>query len=73
MKKSTCFYLAQMAVLGATGIGADDKLEILRVLMAEEDIRKLCEKSDEEKTEFKSASATSATSAENKESEVEAY
>ncbi len=68
MKKSTCFYLAQMAVLGATGIGADDKLEILRVLMAEEDIRKLCEGNEEKKT-----SATTATSAENKESEVEAY
>lgn len=69
MKKSTCFYLAQMAVLGAGGIGADDKLEILRVLMAEEDIRKLCEENEEKKARTEAE----AVEGSNKESEVEAY
>ena len=69
MKKSTCFYFAQLAVLGAGGIGADDKLEILRVLMAEEDMRKLCEKHEEQKGETK----VEVVEGSNKESEVEAY
>ena len=69
MKKSNCFYFAQLAVLGAGGIGADDKLEILRVLMAEEDIRKLCEENEEKKARTKAE----AVEGSNKESEVEAY
>ena len=48
MLKSTCFYLAQMAVLGATSITADDKLEILKVLMDEEYVQKVCEERAEE-------------------------
>lgn len=51
MKKSTCFWLAQMAVLGATPITADDKLEILKVLMDEEYVQKICEKKAEETKE----------------------
>lgn len=51
MKKSTCFYFAQMAVLGATSITADDKLEILKVLMDEEYVQKICEKKAEETKE----------------------
>jgi hypothetical protein len=49
MKKSKCFRLAQMAVLGADALLPSDKLDILRVLMEEENVQKICEKHTEEK------------------------
>ena len=49
--KSECFKKAQCAVLEYPLISAEDKLEVLRVLMTEEDIAKLTEKYEAEKRE----------------------
>lgn len=47
MKKSECFKIAQIAVLRNQSIEAEEKLEIIRVLMSEEDIARLVEKREE--------------------------
>lgn len=44
MKKSRCFWLAQMAVLSESSLLPSEKLEILGVLMEEENIQKICER-----------------------------
>lgn len=49
MKKSKCFWWAQMAVLSNENILPSDKLDILRVLMQEEYTQKLVEKGQEKK------------------------
>lgn len=48
MKKSELFRMAQIAVVEANTIMPSVKLDILRVLMSEEDINKLCEEHDEQ-------------------------
>lgn len=60
MKKSEAFRKAQMAVLNENALLPSEKLDILRVLMEEENVQKICEKVDAEK-------------AENKESEVDPH
>jgi hypothetical protein len=49
MKKSKCYRLAQMAVLGEETLLPSEKLEVLRVLMEQETVQKLVEKGQEEK------------------------
>ena len=51
MKKSECFRKAQIAVIKNQSFEAEEKLEILRRLMTEEDIQKLVEESEEDKNE----------------------
>lgn len=58
MKKSEALRKAQMAVLNECALLPSEKLDILRVLMEEENVQKLCEKHAE---------------TENKESEVDPY
>ena len=48
MKKSELFRMAQIAVIEADTIMPSVKLDILRVLMDEEDIKKLCEEHEEQ-------------------------
>lgn len=43
MKKSEIYHLAQIAVLNAATIAPENKLEILRELMAKESYSKVCE------------------------------
>lgn len=43
MKKSEMFRMAQMAVLAADFVSNEDKLEIIKVLMSEENVVKYCE------------------------------
>ena len=49
MKKSELFKLAQVAVVESNHMAAHIKLEVLRVLMAQEEIHKTCEKHEETK------------------------
>lgn len=56
MKKSKCYRLAQVAVLGESSLTKDEKLEILRVLMEEERVQEICEKVATEKAEQKNES-----------------
>ena len=46
MKKSYAFYVAQLSVLTDELITKEEKLEILRVLQAAEDMAKLCEEKE---------------------------
>ena len=48
MKKSEVFYIAQLAVVNSLSIDKNEKLEVLRVLMEQEDIAKMVEKHNEE-------------------------
>lgn len=65
MKKSECFRLAQMAVLGESALLPSEKLEVLSVLMEEEKVQKVCEQYKEEKERKEEVN--------NKESEVDPY
>lgn len=47
MKKSEIYKMAQRAVVNAMYLLPDDKLEILRELMAKEDLEKFCEENAE--------------------------
>ncbi len=47
MKKSEIYHLAQIAVVTSPTISPENKLEILRVLIAEENLALYCEKEDE--------------------------
>lgn len=46
MKKSEIYKIAQQAVVHATFLGIDKKLEILRELMDKEDVALFCEKQE---------------------------
>ena len=48
MKKSQCLKLAQLAVLADSSLLPETKLDVLKVLMDEEYVQKLCEQSTEE-------------------------
>ena len=48
MKKSKIYRLAQLAVIKDDLIAVDDKLEILRVLMTDEDVAEYCESNEVE-------------------------
>lgn len=65
MKKSECYRLAQMAVLGESALLPSEKLEVLSVLMEEEKVQKVCEQYKEEKERKEEAK--------NNESEVDPY
>lgn len=43
MKKSEIYVMAQTAVINSSWITPDDKLEILRVLMSDEDVARYTE------------------------------
>ena len=43
MEKSKCFKLAQMAVLADSSLLPETKLDVLKVLMDEEYVQKICE------------------------------
>lgn len=49
MKKSIAYNLAQIAVMGCQNIAAENKLEILRILMDDENLAMLVEHREEEK------------------------
>lgn len=49
MKKSVIFKLAQYAVLADNSLYAGDKLDVLRELIAQEDLALFVEKQEEEK------------------------
>lgn len=51
MKKSECFKKAQIAVINSQSIEVEEKLEILRALMTEEDMQKLVEGSEGDEDE----------------------
>lgn len=55
MKKSEVYRQAQGAVMANAYISIDDKLEILRVLMNDEDVAKYCEERAAEKEVEKDA------------------
>ena len=46
MKRSEIYKVAQMAVINATFLGVDAKLEVLRELMDKEDVAMFCEKQE---------------------------
>ena len=48
MKKSEAFHLAQIAVVQSPAISPENKLVVLKNLMAEESIALFCEKQKEE-------------------------
>lgn len=50
MKKSEIYNLAQKAVLNASGMASDDKLEVLRELMERESLAELYEKEQANET-----------------------
>jgi ferredoxin-fold anticodon binding domain-containing protein len=50
MEKSQIYYMAQQAVLTASGLNNHSKLEILRELMEKEDLEKWKEKQEEKET-----------------------
>lgn len=50
MKKSEAFNLAQIAVVQSPAISPENKLEILRTLIAEENLALFCEKREETAT-----------------------
>lgn len=49
MKKSEIYSLAQIAVITTSCISPEKKQEILRVLIADEDLEKYCEANDAKK------------------------
>lgn len=49
MKKSEAYQLAQIAVISSQVISPENKIKILRVLIAQENLELFCEKTDEEK------------------------
>ena len=49
MKKSELYHLAQIAVLNSPCISPDNKLDVLRILFADEDSAKYWEKAQAEK------------------------
>lgn len=49
MKKSELYYMAQIAVINAACIAPERKLQILRVLFADEDVSIYCEKQEAKK------------------------
>ena len=49
MKKSECFSLAQESVIKNMSLSTEDKLEIIRVLIKEEDLARYVEKEKEKK------------------------
>lgn len=51
MEKSEIYKAAQVAVLRDSAMGVITKLEILRELMAKEDVEKFCEKKKEKEKE----------------------
>ena len=51
MKKSKIYYLAQVAVVGTATIAPENKLEVLRELMAAEDCNKAVEDSEAAESE----------------------
>ena len=51
MKKSEIYLKAQVAVVTCGGFSVLDKLEILRELMAKEDVAKYCEEKEKENGE----------------------
>ena len=46
MKRSEIYKVAQQAVVNATFLGIDKKLEVLRELMNKEDVALFCEKQE---------------------------
>ena len=50
MKKSEAYNLAQIAVLLSPCLAPENKLEVLRVLMSDEDVALYTEKREAEKT-----------------------
>jgi hypothetical protein len=55
MKKSVAFNLAQIAVMGCPNIAPENKLEILRYLMEEENLAMFVEKQEKLAAEEKAA------------------
>ena len=53
MKKSEIYKVAQQAVVHATFLGIDKKLEVLRELMDKEDMALFCEKREENEQKAK--------------------
>lgn len=53
MKKSELYYMAQIATINAACIAPERKLQILRVLMADEDSAKYWEEKDAQMAEVK--------------------
>lgn len=53
MKKSECFKLAQIAVINNLVLEAEEKLEIISVLMSEESLSRTIEDLDEKRKENK--------------------
>ena len=51
MKKSMAYHLAQIAVMASPGIAPENKLEILRVLISDEDVALFCEEKEAEEKE----------------------
>ena len=49
MKKSEIYHLAQIAVVTSPSIAPENKLEILRVLIADENLALFCEKQEAKK------------------------
>ena len=47
MKKSEAYHLAQIAVVNSPNIAPEGKIEVLRILIAEENLAKFCEKQAE--------------------------
>lgn len=47
MKKSVAYHLAQIAAVNSPHISPENKLEVLRVLMAAEDLAIFCEEQEE--------------------------
>lgn len=47
MKKSEAYHLAQIAVVQSPNIAPENKTEILKVLISEENLALFCEKQDE--------------------------
>ena len=48
MKKSMAYHLAQIAVMASPGIAPENKLEILRILMDDENVALYCESKEAE-------------------------
>ena len=46
MKKSELYHMAQIAVLNSQCIAPENKLEILRILIEDENVSKFCEEQD---------------------------
>lgn len=48
MKKSEAYHLAQIAVIATNTISVESKIEIMRVLLAQESFEQLIEEQEEE-------------------------